>query len=185
MKRVHGRPLHVYVGSKSESTKTVIDHETLFKIKTETNVSGKKICKIAKILKDSTAQIKLEPYFKDALIEKNRSVEEFFDVQEMEMLVKEPKQDCFTKVKKEWVYCNDIESYVTHIAQERGYEDTDLQVEVNFDAGQGFLKVNLSVKELGDGSFGQPPVKKPKYKDSGVKKTHIIGNINLLHVLVL
>ena len=99
MKSVHGPPLKVSIGSKKKS-KTLINHDTLFRIKSEINLSGNKVTKIAKILKDDT-DVKIEPYFKEAVVDKNQSVHEFFDVQEIDMLVPLPNQDCYTKVKKE------------------------------------------------------------------------------------
>ena len=53
MKSVHGPPLKVSIGSKKKS-KTLINHDTLFRIKSEINLSGNKVTKIAKILKDDT-----------------------------------------------------------------------------------------------------------------------------------
>ena len=177
MKQLHGPPMKVFVGSKTDA-KTQIDHQTLFRIKTETNLSGRRIIKIAQILNEKK-DLKIEPFFKEAVVDKNRSLESFFDIQKLEMLVPVPGQKYFTKVEKDFIYCTDIESYVTYIADQRGYQDGDLQVDINMDSGQGSLKVLLAVKELelGDGSFQESPVKKPKvaYKDTGVKKVHILG----------
>lgn len=76
LKRVHGPPKTVFL-SESKSEKSVIDHSTLFKIKCQTHLSGKKILKIAKTLKDS-ANLKIEENFKEALFEKNHLVDDFF-----------------------------------------------------------------------------------------------------------
>ena len=45
LKSVHGPSLKVFIGSKTDA-KSVIDHKTLFRIKTETNLSGRKIVRI-------------------------------------------------------------------------------------------------------------------------------------------
>ena len=54
------------------------------------------------------------------------------------------------KVKKTFVWVPDIEAFISFIANEREYEDEELQTEMGIDAGQGFLKIMLSVQRLKD-----------------------------------
>ena len=70
--------MKVFVGSKTDA-KNIIDHKTLFRIKTETNLSGRRIIKIAQILNEKK-DLKIEPFFKEAVVDKNRSLESFFDL---------------------------------------------------------------------------------------------------------
>ena len=77
--------MKVWVGEQ-KSSKTLIDSETLFRIKTETNISGRKIVKIAKILKDDS-NVKIEPHFRDSLIEKNHAVDDFFDHKDVNVFI--------------------------------------------------------------------------------------------------
>ena len=67
--------------------KTVLDHKTLFRIKTIIDASGNKSLKIARIIKGSSKDIKIEPYFKDAIVAKGRLVEEFFDHKSIDAFV--------------------------------------------------------------------------------------------------
>ena len=82
-------PLQITVGGH-ECPKTVIGHETLFRIKTEINCSGNKIVQIAQILKDDS-DVKIESYFKEAVIDRNHAVEEFFDDQLIDVYIYEKK----------------------------------------------------------------------------------------------
>ena len=85
MKWVHGPPKKIYVGEK-KSSKTVIDSETLFRIKSEVNISGRKIIKMAKILKAESA-VKIEKNFSASLIDKNHLLDDFFDCQEVNVYI--------------------------------------------------------------------------------------------------
>ena len=89
VKRVHGPPIQMTVGGH-KCPKTVISHETLFRIKRETNQSGNRIVQIGMILKDDEG-VKIEPYFKEAVIERNHAVEEFFDDTLVDVYVYEKK----------------------------------------------------------------------------------------------
>ena len=78
IKRVHGPPMKLNLGTDKKS-KTVLDHKTLFRIKNETNASGNKILKIAKLIKNNSKDVKIEPNFKEALVQEGRILEEFFE----------------------------------------------------------------------------------------------------------
>ena len=54
------------------------------------------------------------------------------------------------KVKKTYVWVSEVEGLITFIAGERGYADEDLQIECGIDAGQGFLKIMLSIQRAKD-----------------------------------
>ena len=73
--------------SPMKREKTVLDHKTLFRIKTVIGSSDNSALKIAKIIKGSNEEIKIEPYFKDALVKQGRLVEEFFDHKSIDAFV--------------------------------------------------------------------------------------------------
>ena len=77
--------------SPKKSEKAVLDHKTLFKIKTVTDASGNAMKKIARIINGSSKEIQIEPNFKDALVEKGRLVEGFFDKKTIDAFVYHPK----------------------------------------------------------------------------------------------
>lgn len=89
VKRVHGPPLTLTVGGHA-CPKTVIEHRTFFRIIAETNTTGNRVVQIAKILKDDCG-LKIEEYFKEAVVERNHAVEEFFDDKLLEVYVYEKK----------------------------------------------------------------------------------------------
>ena len=66
--------------------------------------------------------LQIEPYFADAIVEQNHLLDDFFEVQKIEVLVPVPNEKHFVKVTKDFVFCNDIEAYVTFIANERKYD---------------------------------------------------------------
>ena len=77
--------------SPPKSEKAVLDHKTLFRIMTVTDASGNAMKKIARIINGSSEEIKIESNFKDALLEKGRLVEEFFDKKTIDAFVYHPK----------------------------------------------------------------------------------------------
>ena len=318
----------VQIGPEKNREKVILTHETMFQIKTITDISGNHSKKIARIINKNSKDIKVEPNFKDALLAKGRLVNEFFEHKEIDAFVYHEKdfqkwkleengnlvdkvgllpfkdkvfndlgnvgEPCLittsgetltvnskndevilaktkkstrasrsrsmtrsgarrqnendsngdpngdpnlwiagptdvhgwfrimhsatgkfltssssdsatiedlvnletsktkpkkhlVQVKKTFVWCPDIEAYVSFIADSRGYEDVDLKIEFGLDAGQNFLKLMMTVQEdkppeLGVGEFCPPPKKKSKispsdYSDSGVNKLHIVGII--------
>ena len=84
-KRIHGPPMKVKIHEENVP-KTILDHNTLYRIKTETDLSGTKIVKIARLLKNNL-DVKVEPYFKEALVEKGKELEEFFETKILDMEV--------------------------------------------------------------------------------------------------
>ena len=54
------------------------------------------------------------------------------------------------KVKKTYAWCPNVEALITFIADQRGYGDQDLHIEFGLDAGQGSLKMLLSIQAIID-----------------------------------
>ena len=54
------------------------------------------------------------------------------------------------KVKKTYAWCPNVEALITFIADQRGYADQDLHIEFGLDAGQGSLKMLLSIQAIID-----------------------------------
>ena len=81
MKNIHGQPTKFYL--KKQDVKPLMDHKTLFRIQLGTNSSGNSILLIAKILNQSG--INVEPHFQDALFERNHILEDFFDIQSIDL----------------------------------------------------------------------------------------------------
>ena len=77
IKQVHGPQMTLNRGA-IDHPKTILDHKTMFRIKTRTNISGNKIIEIAQILNQSNDNLKIEPNFNDALSGKLNKLEEFF-----------------------------------------------------------------------------------------------------------
>ena len=66
-----------------KNPKPLMEHSTLFRIKSGVNCSGNRILLIAKILNQSG--IKIEGNFQDALFEKNHILEDFFEIKTLDM----------------------------------------------------------------------------------------------------
>ena len=86
LSRVHGPKKKVF--QNESPSKAVISHDTLFRIKTEINPSGKKMVKIATIL-NSQSDINIEPNFQDAITAKNNELKDFFDHQTVDLFIYE------------------------------------------------------------------------------------------------
>ena len=132
MKSVHGPRLKVYVGSP-KAPKTIINHKTLFQIQTTTNMSGRKIKQIAQILNDSNG-VAIQPHFKEALIDKNSTLADFFEVETIEMLVKLKDKNC------DWIIANDISK------DESGFDNENNEVTI-FYKNEKMKKEKLSLKK--------------------------------------
>ena len=86
LSRVHGRPKKLF--NNPSTTKPTIDHDTLFRIRTETKSSGQQVIKIATIL-NSKDDINIEPYFRDAMTEKNNELKDFFQHETVDLFIYE------------------------------------------------------------------------------------------------
>ena len=89
----------VQIGPEKNREKVILTHETMFQIKTITDISGNHTKKIARIINRSSTDIKVEPNFKDALLAKGRLVKEFFEHKEIDAFVYHEKD--FQKWKLE------------------------------------------------------------------------------------
>ena len=79
---MHGKP-STFNLKPNKITKPLMEHKTLFHIKTRINGSGNEILEIAKILNKSG--MKVETGFQDALFEKNHTLEDFFEIETVDM----------------------------------------------------------------------------------------------------
>ena len=86
-KRVHGPERKL--SFVDNSIQTIVSHSTLINIKCEIQASGNKMLKIAKILKDSCDNLKIEEYFKQSQIDHNKALADFFDHEEVDMEIYE------------------------------------------------------------------------------------------------
>ena len=64
----------------------MIEHETLFRMKEELNLSGQKVLNIAQILGEHE-NLKIQEHFKAAIFEKNHELDEYFDSKTLDLLV--------------------------------------------------------------------------------------------------
>ena len=110
--------------------KPILKAETLMKLRSRLNLSGRKIALAGSILAED-AGVKLEPYFNKMLIEKGQEAEDFFDVttiecdsKECEPMVK-GKEKKHKKIMKKAVYCVNVEQLVYFIKQKRGIDEDD------------------------------------------------------------
>ena len=84
LKRPHGPPQKLKKDIKKGNQKSIISHETMIKIKKEINVSGNKTIKLSQML-TTESDVKLEPYFKQAVIDMPKKVKGYFDFTTVEM----------------------------------------------------------------------------------------------------
>ena len=151
LKNTNGPPMKINVGSKSTLEEQTIAHETLFKLKVEYNLSGRKTVGIAKILKDETGS-KIQPNFKKVMIEKGHELKEFFEHRYLDLYLYEKDDNtkgkkALKQVKKVMVLCNDFDGLLAYISEARGYE-RDIKVRVGMDAGGGFLRICMMVEQV-------------------------------------
>lgn len=67
------------------------------------------------------------------------------------------------------IYCNDVPNLIERIKDTRRDEEDDLYMKLGIDGGGGFLKITLSIVSR------NPSVAKDSFKESGVKRLHIIA----------
>ena len=90
--------MNISIAEKKES-KAILDHNILYRIKTETNISGRKIKKIARLLKGK--DIKVQPYFQEALTDRGKAVEDFFESNFLDMQVYDEEDFLLWKLSEE------------------------------------------------------------------------------------
>ena len=73
--------------------------------------------------------------------------EKFVKIEDKANLEKSKDKE-LVQMKKVFVYCPYIEEFVTHIANERNYEDQDLQIDLGLDGGGDFFKIMMSVQPV-------------------------------------
>ena len=84
LSRLHG-PRMKFPIAFQKNAKTIISHETMLKIKKEINLSGNKSIILSQMLTTETDGLKLEKYFKQAVIDMPKKVKEYFDFTTVEM----------------------------------------------------------------------------------------------------
>ena len=84
LSRLHG-PRMKFPIAFQKNAKTIISHDTMLKIKKEINLSGNKSIILSQMLTTETDGLKLEKYFKQAVIDMPKKVKEYFDFTTVEM----------------------------------------------------------------------------------------------------
>lgn len=181
LSHLHGRKLQVNFKKDNNSLKLpILSADDLSKMKTNLNLSDRKIVQIASSVRIATQNRKaIEPGLKSKLKNKTHTVDDFFSY----------KQFAFSSVKAQTVsdaaevvvYCTDLTAFLQHIKNQR--QITEGHLKLGIDGGGGFLKICLSVQIISNNPESEAKRTKYKdgivaaktFKDSGVKKLFVLA----------
>ena len=186
------------ITSKSKSSKSYVSRalfpdETIpsseiSKIQVACNLSNSQTSKMCTMMKSLKGRGSIESNVKENLVQRDRKLEKFFEIKKLSVDVKDSKTKEIIKADRTAVVCNDVDSLVKFIIDERGLAIHDTRVRLGLDGGKGSLKITLNIltKQAEDLNS---PIKKAtrysyaqgsqsrKFQDSGVKKLIIIAII--------
>ena len=114
LSRLHGPQMKFDINAQVAS-KAMISHNTLFKIKTEIQLSGNKLITLSKIIRDDCGEtIKIEENFKDTVIKKGQSLKDFFKHEIVDMYVYEDEDFQSFKISDEGHLIHKTDSKFKH-----------------------------------------------------------------------
>ncbi len=176
----HGRPTEVTATPTNKRAKrrlnlpSPLPHSALESIQVSENMSGRAVTRTAQTLRKEGARI--EPNLGKALKQKNKTLEQYFDLHSM-TFSKKQEQGEHQKLTKDVVCTNDLQGLLEFIKQHRNVNN--VRTQIGMDGGGGFLKVCMNVINEDRSPTQSPVTKKPtsqaRFLDTGVKKLLIIG----------
>ena len=112
------------------------------------------------------------------IFKEDTEISDFFDVQEMEFLGYDNNPDdsvpastkkVLTTVKRNIVFCNDLEALVIFLKKERHLGD-DSVIKIGIDGGRGSIKVMLTVHDPNEKKDAQKSPRSPQRKKRKEKR---------------
>ena len=115
--------LPVQIGtSKLKRPSKVFSHEDLMALQRELNWSDNMTLKAAKGMRVVQGRACVEPHLSVALTQRNKTLNDLFDVKILEMQVKEYENDSIPQtIERFGVICSDLKDLVSHLIAKRGY----------------------------------------------------------------
>lgn len=185
LSQLRGKPLNVCLNAKESNTfcKNLLTAEDFNKIKTSFQLSCRTTVGIASVIRVAVKKRNIvEPNLKKNLQKLTHNVDEFFKVEDVEFISEKKSEE--TKSQETLVFCNDLEGFLKFVKETR--QESSVHLKFGIDAGQGFLKVCVSVLPdmTDEDSLEEPNSTRQKYSEgvlakkflkSGVKKLFILG----------
>ena len=138
----------------------------------------------------------IEKGMQEKLTERNKKLEEFFEVEEHDFEMKDRNSDLIYHKKKPIVFCKDKEQFIAFVAHWRRVKNPLLKIMI--DGGGSFLKVSLSVIDVAvrfeeesrvNTDFLMEEVKNEKkrssYKDGVAPKANLDTSVKKVFVLAI
>lgn len=161
--------------SDSEPQKQV-SHGAMRKMQASLNLSDRKTLQAAQVIRAEMGANAIEPNLRESLIERNRSLDNFFHHEKLLMTEKSKLEEgAIQRVPKDAVVCHDLNGLFQFIKKERG-SNYNLLFKVGIDGGGGSLKVCWNaVQQPSSQSDTQSKEKTRGFLDSGVKRLIILA----------
>ena len=152
--KVGGRPLKVVAQRDIKERTVKISKKELDRFRLEMDISKTKTLKAARYFADITGS-KLEEYMQEYIFKEDTVLSDFFDVKEMtfEGYEKNPPKDSeavpgkktLTNVKRNVVYCTDLEAFIIFLMKERALDENSI---IKIGIGNVMSKVLYSITAL-------------------------------------
>ena len=200
--RVHGPPLTMTRGAIHPKPQVKFPHGSLLDLQKTQGITDKGMKGFCQWLRVHTGRDSVDPYFREAMQERNHAFENFFRHEKVRFMEyytpdaegpafgedgsrKKKPQKQLRPVEKSLAYCTDVNAFVTEIIAERGLDPERTIVQIGLDDGQGLIKVMMTIKTLEDDQHLVLMDKKRrssysdyaplKFKDSGVQKLMLLA----------
>ena len=131
-------------GRNDKRKDRIITHEDLKELQLRVGCPDAKLKIINQFLASVLGQKKLEPYLSDALVSRNRDLEDFFRVSKL-TFNKGPKGK--KELVEKTVILADIPALVTFLLEHRDLDPEKHTLQLGLDGGQFILKICLLVRE--------------------------------------
>jgi hypothetical protein len=157
----------------------VFSADTMQRMKTTLNFSQNETIRVASVLRSAAKKRNLiEPKLREKLSTNLHCVDKYFDVKSFDFTI--VKADQVSTVRKEVVYCKDLNGLIKFVKDER--KVLEVHLKFGIDGGGGFLKLNLSIQSTVDQSIKSSNRQRYKdgvafktFRDTGVKRLFILG----------
>lgn len=154
---IGGKALTLTRGDVHLKPKVKFPHGALFMLQKKHGFSDKGMKGLCQWLQAHAGRDVIDPYFRDAMYEKNHAFDDFFRHEKVRFQEyytpahdieygpdgkkkKKPKQQV-REVEKSIAYCSDVNAFATEVIAERGLDPDRVVIQIGLDDGQSLIKV--------------------------------------------
>lgn len=176
----HGKPIAVELAADNKKAKkSIISTDTLNKIKTNLNLSGRKLFGMTAAIKiESNNLIGFEKNYQKQIVDKTHTLDDFFEICSFKFV--NELNNKITDAPGKAIICKNLGELINFVigSGQRNLNLSDVDIKFGIDGGGGFLKICMSLQTSKCKAEQELKYKRKNYNkifaDSGVKKLFII-----------